>query len=581
MQILSKKDLVNNVYEVLFHIHQTTYGESYRVKDCRDGKLYMLKLYDKAKLLDFHFNSQNELLEAEIHSNLNHENIVQYKEHNTILISGNEYIYYVVHFISGETLKERIDRESIPSYLTCMNIIEKISAVVSYLHTKNPSVIHSDISPLNIMLDYSNNTNPLLFDFGLSLIGNSFNAKYNENIPSVYFTATEQLKGEASVQSDIFSLGALFYYMLTRSFPWSEYLTDYNIKSPSFVNNLIEARNKSLIFSSSLNIDEQLKRCITKSMLPDPSTRFKTVDEFIESIKGKQQVDLYELNNHKQKEIYQKKKGEGFKKIAGMTKLKEDITEEVIEPLLNPNNIEEYGIEPPNAVLFFGPPGCGKTFFAECLAEEVGFNFVKIGPSDVGSTYVHGGQEKIKKLFDDAKANSPTIIFLDEVDAMIPERADNVGHHYEAEVNEWLVQMNNCAKNKIFIIGATNRLNKIDKAVLRSGRFDRKIFIPIPDFELRKSLFELEIVKRKKVIDGQINYEKLAELTEGFVCSDINLICMDAARYAYRNKFKITQVIIEDIISKSSPSVSEKDIKEYSDLLNEERRNLIGFNRNN
>lgn len=581
MQLFSKKDIIDNKYEVLFPIHETTYGESYRVKDLHEGKLYMLKFYDKDKLSEFHFNDQSELVEADIHCRITHENIVQFKECKNITISNKEYSYYVVHFISGETLKERIDRDGIPSYLTCMNIFEKIGNAVSYLHEQSNPIIHADISPLNIILDYSNNTNPLLFDFGLSINSKAKLAKFNNSIPSIYFVSSEQIKGEISMQSDVFSMGALLYYMLTGSFPWSEYLSCYEINNPNFINELITSRNKSLNFSRSQNIDEQLKRCIVKALLPDPTLRFKKISDFIEAIKGKQHIDSYDLKIIEQKQTYQLKKGEGFKKIAGMTQLKEDITSEVIEPLLNPELIEAYGIEPPNAVLFFGPPGCGKTFFAECLAEEVGFNYVKIGPSDVGSTYVHGGQEKIKKLFEDAKANAPTILFLDEVDAMIPERGNNIGHHYETEVNEWLVQMNNCAKNKIFIIGATNRLNKIDKAVLRTGRFDRKVFIPIPDFELRKSLFQLEMTKRESVIEGSLDYDKLSNLTEGYVCSDINLICMDAARYGWRNKCKITQKIMEEIINNSSPSVSDNDLKQYSDQRNEEKRNLIGFNRNN
>ena len=162
---------------------------------------------------------------------------------------------------------------------------------------------------------------------------------------------------------------------------------------------------------------------------------------------------------------------------------------------------------------------------------------------------------------------------------MIPDRSANMGHHYESEVNEWLVQMNNCSKHHIFVIGATNRLGKIDKAVLRSGRFDRKIYIPLPDHELRMALFALEMDKRQNVIDGKINYEKLAELTDGFVSSDINLICMDVSRFAYKTKSKITQEIMEDIISKSATSISKEELDVYNKEKKEESRNLIGFNR--
>ncbi len=578
MQLFSKKDIIDQRYEVLFPIHKTTYGESYRVKNIEDGLLYMLKLYLKSELKDYHFDTNNDLLEAKIHSSLSHKNIVKYKEHNEIEISGKTYLYYVVHFVSGETLKERIDRDGIPSFLTCMNIIEKIGEAIKYLHERN--IIHGDISPLNIILDYSDNTNPLLFDFGLSSNEASAQVQYNFSIPSIYFVATEKLQGSSSKLSDIFSFGALFYYLITGNFPWSEFLTNYNLESPDFIDSILNSRNKNLKISPSVNVDERIKMCIIKSLLPEPEMRFKNIYDFIDSIKGNQSIEISELKRYEVKKITERKKGEGFKKIAGMAQLKEDITSEVIEPLLNPEGVEAYGIQTPNAVLFFGPPGCGKTYFAECLAEEVGFNYMKVGPSDVGSTYVHGGQEKIKNLFEEAKTNAPTILFLDEVDAMMPERNNNIGHHYETEVNEWLVQMNNCAKNKIFIIGATNRLNKIDKAVLRSGRFDRKVFIPLPDFHLRQSLFQLEIKKRETVIEGEIDFSELAKLTDGFVSSDIILICMDAARFAYRNRLKINQAILEDVISKSCSSVNHSIMEEYSKDISSEKRNLIGFNRN-
>lgn len=579
-QLFSKKEHIDSKYEVLFPIHQTTYGESYRVKNLADGKLYMLKLYAKDKLKEFHFNEEGYLREAYLHSNLDHNNIVRYIEHSNLTISGADYIYYVVNFISGETLKERIDREGPPSYLTCMNIMEKIGEALSYLHKQKAPIVHADVSPLNIMLDYSNSSNPVLFDFGLSRISGAQKVHYNQTLPSAYFAASEQVKGELSERSDIFSFGALFYYLITGDYPWSSNLNNFDPNDTGFSDDLLAARNCKLTFVPSLNIDEQIKRCIIKSLLPEPSTRFASIEEFMNYVKGNQQVDLAEVKREEQRQVLTKKKGNGFKKLAGMTQLKEDIRAEVIEPLINPEAGKEYGIEAPNAVLFFGPPGCGKTYFAECLAEEVGFNFIKVAPSDVGSTYVHGGQEKIKTLFEGAKENAPTILFLDEVDAMIPDRSANMGHHYESEVNEWLIQMNNCAKNNIFIIGATNRLSKIDKAVLRSGRFDRKVYIPLPDLELRIALFELELHKRKNVIEGKIDFKKLAILTEGFVSSDINLICMDVARFAFRNKSMITQDIIEDVINKSSTSISEKAMEEYQGEKKSEQRNLIGFNRN-
>jgi transitional endoplasmic reticulum ATPase len=336
------------------------------------------------------------------------------------------------------------------------------------------------------------------------------------------------------------------------------------LNSNTFITDLLNSRNNKLRFNALEGIEEQLSVSIVKSMLPQSTTRFQSVSDFKAAISKEMVVSVSEVKSHERAQVVKRTPGSGFNKIAGMDGIKQMIQQEVIEPLLYPDKNIDYGIEPPNGVLFYGPPGCGKTFFAECLADEVGFNFLKIKPSDVGSKYVHGGQEKISELFKDAKENAPSILFLDEMDAMIPKRDGSMGHHYESEVNEWLVQINNCSKSEVFIIGATNRLNKIDTAVLRSGRFDRKIHIPIPDHECRSALFKLQLGKRPKVLSADLNYELFAQRTKGFVCSDLTLIVNDAARLASRNQIKIDNELVLQVISETSPSVSEEQLKDYN-----------------
>lgn len=578
MDFFYKNDIIDSKFEVLFAIHKTTYGESYRVKELTSGKLYMLKVYVKEQLNPQHYDHDGMLKESAIHMGIDHPNISKFHSIQEIQKNGKSLFYYVVDFISGETLKERVDRDSTPTYQTALHIMEKVIDAVNYLGSNNPPIFHGDITPLNIMLDYSNGTNPVLIDFGIAKRENESVISYNNSLPSMFFIASEQLSQNIiNDKTEQFSLGCLFYYLLTGLYPWSEYV-HLNAEKHS-INSIIESRNKPLKFPSNLNIDQNLKNIIIRALLPEPNQRFSNLDSFLESLKNRISTSTGSKSNVK-KEIATIKRGEGFKKIAGMGQLKEDIQFEVIDPLLNPDDSAGYGIESPNAILFFGPPGCGKTFFAECLTEEVGFNFIKITPSDVASTYIHGTQEKIKEIFKSARENAPTILFLDEVDAMMPNRSGNLNNHsYESEVNEWLIQMNNCAKDKIFIIGATNFIAKLDSAVLRAGRFDRKIFIGLPDFELRKSLFEIELKKREAVLSDGINYEQLAIKTEGFSCADISLIVMDAARNAYRKKVKIDQEILLEIISNSSPSVDQAELDKYQKEKNSEKRNLIGFNR--
>lgn len=579
MNYFNKKDIIDGKYEVLFFIHQTTYGWSYRVKSKRDGKIYMLKVYQKDKLLPQHFSENGDLLEAKIHQGLEHPNLSRYIEHRTINHNGIELIYYVVGFISGETLQERINREGPPNQSFAIDFFSGVLDAVNYLHSQNVPVLHCDITPENIMMDLSDNVmKPVLFDFGLSRYEGAKETSFNKTQPSVYFCSPEILTNSATVQSDIFSLGALLYCLLCGHFPWHGEITNPDIDSVDFVSDLLNARNKKLRFSALDGVDNHLRITVIKSLLPQPETRFQNVMEFKKAIGKEMAISVAEVETQERLQVVKRTPGLGFDKIAGMDDIKSMIKDDVIEPLLHPEKNKEYGIEPPNGVLFYGPPGCGKTFFAECLADEVGFNFLKIKPSDVGSMYVHGGQEKISQLFKDAKENAPTILFLDEMDAMIPSRDGSAGHHYESEVNEWLVQINNCSQNEVFIIGATNRLNKIDTAVLRSGRFDRKIQIPIPDLECRTELFKLHLGKRPKVLCENLNYQLLAQQTDGFVCSDITLIVNDAARLAAHRKVKIDNDTIIEVISNTSPSVSEEEIREYNNEQKEEQKRIpIGF----
>jgi len=269
------------------------------------------------------------------------------------------------------------------------------------------------------------------------------------------------------------------------------------------------------------------------------------------------------------------RKGNGFKDIAGMEKLKEFITEGFINVLRNKKCAEVYDIKPPS-MLFYGPAGCGKTFFAEKMAEEVGINFMKIVPDDLACTWVHGTQQKIGEVFRDAEKKAPTLLFFDEFDAMVPKRSGNEeNQHYDSEVNEFLCMLNNASERGIYVMAATNHPERIDKAVLRTGRIDEMVYIDMPDKEARKSLFFLALSKLPS--DENVDVERLAELTAGYNCSDICYIVKTAARKMFNATIKknigeyqpISQALLEEIISQRSPSVSSRDLREYERVRSE------------
>ena len=270
-----------------------------------------------------------------------------------------------------------------------------------------------------------------------------------------------------------------------------------------------------------------------------------------------------------------KKAGHGFCDVAGMDSLKQVVREGFINVLQNRRLADAYGIRPPS-MLLYGPAGCGKTFFAEKMAEEVGISFIKVVPDDLACTWIHGTQQKIGELFRKAEKQAPTLLFFDEFDAMVPRRSgDEASQHYDSEVNEFLCMLNNAAERGIYVLAATNHPERIDKAVLRTGRIDELVYVDMPDREARKSLFALELSRLPK--DDAIDTDQLATLTEGYNCSDINYIVKLAARNKFNEAINsqnkelqnITQSQLEEIISKRSPSVSSRDMREYERVRSE------------
>ena len=204
------------------------------------------------------------------------------------------------------------------------------------------------------------------------------------------------------------------------------------------------------------------------------------------------------------------------------------------------------------------------------MAEEVGIHFIKVVPDDLASTMVHGTQEKIGEVFKNAERHAPALLFFDEFDAMVPRRTGNeYNQHYDSEVNEFLCMLNHASDKGVYVLAATNHPERIDKAVLRTGRIDELVYVDMPDHEARKSLFALELAKLPREED--IDMDWLAHLTQGFNCSDINYIVKSAARKKFNEAIgcgehtlqNITQKQLEEIISGRSPSVSSRDLREY------------------
>lgn len=235
----------------------------------------------------------------------------------------------------------------------------------------------------------------------------------------------------------------------------------------------------------------------------------------------------------------------GFECVAGMKELKDLLTADVINPLRNPEKFNKFKVSIPNGIILYGPPGCGKTFIVRKLAEELGYNFYDVKHSDLASTYIHGSVPNIAKKFKIAKENSPAVLFFDEISGLVPDRR-NIHHpdsFKEEEVNEFLMQLQDAADNNILVVGATNYIERIDPAILRPGRFDKKIHVPVPDFDARISLFKIGLSNRP--YDGQIDFEYFTILSDGFTCADI----------------------IEDVVESSARDAVNQDLSLIDQLL--------------
>lgn len=293
-------------------------------------------------------------------------------------------------------------------------------------------------------------------------------------------------------------------------------------------------------------------------------------------------ISMTKVNQAENSPSIKPKEGNGFADVAGMSEIKAIMQKKIINILKDPVKAERFKIQIPNGMLLYGPPGCGKSFIAEKFAEEAGYNYVFIKSSDLASIYVHGSQEKIGALFEEARKNAPTILNFDEFEALVPNRSKINNSSESGEVNEFLSQMNNCGKDGIFVIASSNRPDLIDPAILRKGRMDKIIFIPVPDKEARKGIFEIHMKDRPS--SDNINYDQLADMTENFVASDIAYIVNDAATRAFEDDVDITQGLLEEVIKENSPSVSPQVLKSYEEMRKkmessnkESERPRIGF----
>ena len=262
--------------------------------------------------------------------------------------------------------------------------------------------------------------------------------------------------------------------------------------------------------------------------------------------------DRWKLNNSSKEETKECKLDDVI--------LDKEIKEDVLSTINFVKNMEKYkeiGCELPSGILLEGSPGTGKTLLAKSIASESNMNFKSIVASDFAEKYVGESSKKVQKIFDDLKNKGGGILFIDEIDAIGVNREGDDNKEYRSAMNKLLSCMNEASDDKIIVIGATNLVEQLDPALIREGRFDKVITIPLPSYELRIELFKLYVGKLKHEKD--INYELLARMTEGKTGAFIHTVCNHSGIYAVdKGLRKVNQGCLLHIIERM---VRDKKVK--------------------
>ncbi len=227
--------------------------------------------------------------------------------------------------------------------------------------------------------------------------------------------------------------------------------------------------------------------------------------------------------------------------IGDLEEVKARIREIVELPMRHPELFKHLGIEPPKGILLYGPPGCGKTLLAKALANEIGAYFIPINGPEIMSKFYGESEQRLREIFEEAEKNAPAIIFIDEIDAIAPKREEVVGEVEKRVVAQLLTLMDGLKeRGKIIVIGATNRVDAVDPALRRPGRFDREIEIPPPDKRARLEI--LKVHTRNVPLSEDVKLEEIAEITHGFTGADLAALVKEAAISALRRFLKEEKV---------------------------------------
>lgn len=578
MELFKKGEKIGK-YTVNSFIKKGASAESYTVYG-GDDMLYFCKVFNVSDIKSSMLFEGKEVFEIIFCKELSaerNENIIHYIDNGGFSKGGKDYHYLVTEFYPGQLLCEAVEKEGVFDVEDASQIALCVLNGLKYMHDK--ALLHNDITPSNIMLKELEDgmLQPTIIDLGhvSYMVMGRPNFLVGDLAP--FFRAPETYRGIYTPRSDVFSVGALLYYLIFGKAPWETDLSACGDNMDQIRDKVKEARKTPLVLETEkIKLPDFMKEILKKALSLNVTHRFRSADSFFKKLMEKiapeesdgeeapvdeSQRMLDHLENALKNALmpqqtqavpFKQGKGNGFDQVAGRDELKEQLRKEVIFALQHPEKAKLYQLPKINGILLYGPPGCGKSLVMECFAEELGFNYTILKASDFGNIYQKGVLDNLQRIFDAASIKAPFVLGIDEMEYLIPNPGtEGVTKESVAMLN----LMNGCAEKDILLVASSNQPEQVDPFLLRPGCIDRVFFVPQPDFEARKDIFKKHLSNRPC---EEIDYEELARLSDDFVAGDITETVNEAAMTAAYMDVPISQKILVDVLKYKNPTYSTK-----------------------
>lgn len=570
--MLFKKGDKIGKYTVNDFIKKGAVAESYTVYGS-DDVLYYCKVFEISSMNRSQLFEGKEVFEIVFCKELDvekNDNIIRFVDNGGFRKGEKEYHYLVTEFYYGQLLNESVEKDGVFDVDDALQITLCVLNGLMFMHSK--ALLHNDITPSNIMLKELEDgmLQPTIIDLGhvsYMVIGRP-NFFVGDLAP--LFRAPETFRGIFTPKSDVFSVGALLYYLIFGKAPWEIDLTDCHNNKELVKAKVKEARKGELVLDTEeIHIPDYLKEILKKALALKVLSRFSSAEELFNALMERliPETDDGDEENQQGEDTpaeetaapegatqihFKKGCGNGFDQVAGRDELKEQLRKEVIFGLQNPEKAQKYKLLPVNGILLYGPPGCGKSLVTESFAEELGFNYTVLKAAEFGNIYQPGVIDNLQRIFDAASLKAPFVICMDELEYLVP----NPGvEKVTKESVAILSLLNDCSKRGILLVATSNQPEMIDPFIMRPGCIDRVFFVSQPDFEARKDIFMRHLKERPC---EEINYEELARLSEDFVAGDIAEAVNEAAMTAAYMDVPISQKILVDVLRYKNPTYATK-----------------------